>query len=218
MLTVHGLVKRYGALTVLNHVDLRVAEGEVVALLGSSGAGKTTLLQLIGTLDRPDAGGITFGGTDLLRMTSQALAAFRNQNLGFVFQFHHLLDEFTALENAAMPGYIAGLGRAEAERRATALLERLGLAQRLDHRPRELSGGEQQRVAVARALVNRPRLILADEPTGNLDITNAQSLFELFLSLAREHGVAFVVATHHEAFGAQADRVVRLSQGRVVSD
>ena len=217
MLVAEGLVKRYGALQVLDGVSLTVPAGAVVALLGRSGAGKTTLLQLIGTLDRPDAGRLSFEGTDLMALRPRALARFRNAHLGFVFQFHHLLDEFTALENAAMPGYIAGVGRAVAEGRAHELLEQLGLAERLHHRPRELSGGEQQRVAVARALHNRPRLIVADEPTGNLDAANAQALFDRFVGLARQQGVAFVVATHHEALAAQADLVVRLEAGRLAS-
>ncbi len=218
MISATGLTKAYGALQVLRGVDLSVAPGEVVALLGSSGAGKTTLLHLLGTLDKPDQGTVRFEGQDLFRLSERQRARFRNERLGFVFQFHHLLDEFTALENVAMPAYIRGLSTAEANRKATVLLDRLGLSARLTHRPQELSGGEQQRVAVARALVNEPRLILADEPTGNLDAANAHGLFSLLVELAAERGVACLVATHHAAFGQLAHRVIRLHQGLLANE
>lgn len=217
MILARNLVKSYGSLAVLRGVDLEVAPGEVIALLGPSGAGKTTLLQVLGTLDAPDQGTLEFEGVNLLALSERKRAHFRNEKLGFVFQFHHLLDEFTALENVAMPAYILGLPRAEAERRAAALLDELGLSGRLHHRPQELSGGEQQRVAVARALVNRPRLLLADEPTGNLDAANANTLVQLLLAAAAERQVACVVVTHHEAVGQAAHRRLHLAAGRIDS-
>jgi lipoprotein-releasing system ATP-binding protein len=214
MLVAEGLTKSYGALPVLRGIDLRIEPGEFVALVGTSGAGKTTLLQVLGLLDSPDAGTLTFQGTDLLRLRESAAAQFRNRTLGFVFQFHHLMAEFTALENVCIPALLRGDSRRSAESRARTLLAELGLEQRLTHKPAALSGGEQQRVAVARALVNDPKLILADEPSGNLDSANANALFNLFQNLARSRGVALLVATHNQEFAAAADRTLRIRDGR----
>ncbi len=202
-------------LPVLSGVTFDVSAGEVVAIVGESGTGKSTLLHLIGTLDRPDAGRIVIGGRDIFAQRDARLAAFRNASIGFVFQFHHLLPEFTAAENVAMPALIGGMAMALARKRALELLDQVGLADRADHRPAELSGGEQQRVAVARALVNRPGLVLADEPTGNLDTGTADRLHHEILRLSRAFGQTFLLVTHNPALASLCDRVLRLEGGVV---
>ena len=219
ILEAEGLVKRYstagGYLEVLSGLDLTVRAGEMVAVVGESGTGKSTLLHLLGALDRPTAGHVLFRSEDVFAQKDEALAAFRNRAIGFVFQFHHLLPEFTALENVAMPALIAGEGLDAARPRATELLALLGLGARADHRPSQLSGGEQQRVAVARALMNRPGLVLADEPTGNLDTRTAEKLHDEIRRLASTQDQAFVVVTHNPALAALADRVLELREGRL---
>lgn len=206
------------ALDVLKGIDLTIEQGQILAIVGPSGAGKSTLLHCIGTLDLPTTGRIKFGGEELTTMRPSRLAAVRNRDVGFVFQFHHLLPEFTALENILLPGLIAGRPRAELEKRATLLLEEVGLASRATHRPGELSGGEQQRVAVARALALEPRMVLADEPTGNLDSSTSDSIHELFFEINRRHNTTIVVVTHNPAFADSMPRVVHLKDGRVDKD
>lgn len=213
MIEAKNIVKNYGSLQVLRGVDVSIAKGEVVSIVGPSGAGKTTLLQILGTLDRPDGGTVTYDGTDMTRMSDNELARFRNKNIGFVFQFHQLLPEFTTLENVAIPALIGGESRETAYRRAQELLDYLGLAARLDHKPAQLSGGERQRVAVARALVNKPKVILADEPSGSLDTANKQELHQLFFKLRDEMQQTFVIVTHDEALASQADRTLRMKDG-----
>lgn len=213
-----GLEKSYvtgggGRLEVLRGVDFRARAGEVVAIVGESGTGKSTLLHLLGALDRPDSGTVTYRGADIFRKSDEALADFRNREIGFIFQFHHLLPEFTALENVAMPALIGQQSMRDARPRALELLRILGLDERASHRPSELSGGEQQRVAVARALMNEPGLILADEPTGNLDTRTADRLHEEILRLSREFDYTFVIVTHNLALADMADRVLRLENG-----
>jgi len=203
---------------VLKGISLEIQAKAVVALVGASGAGKSTLLHLLGTLDEPDKGEVWFEDTCLTRLGEKQLSAFRNQSLGFVFQFHQLFPEFTALENVCIPAYIAGVSRANAEKQAKSWLERLGLSARANHKPSELSGGEQQRVAVARALINRPRIILADEPTGNLDSANSQELFRIMLELARAEGIGFLVATHNLELAGQADRILHIRDGKLPED
>ena len=220
VLSVEGLTKTYvggdgGLITVFDGVDLEVARGEMVAVVGASGAGKSTLLHLLGALDRPTAGRVRIGGRALEGMNDDEISTLRNRTVGFVFQFHHLLREFTALENVMMPLRIAGVSDARASERAIALLERVGLSGRVHHRPSELSGGEQQRTAVARALVADPQVVLADEPSGNLDHSNSERLHELFSQLAHELEVAMVVVTHNRALAARADRVLQLEDGRL---
>lgn len=213
MLIADNIHKSYGKVEVLKGVSINLQEGEIVALIGASGAGKSTLLQILGTLDQPDQGDILFEGQMIHQLPERQQAKFRNESLGFVFQFHHLLPEFTALENVCMPGWIGKTSRSEVENRAKELLDRLGLAHRLEHKPSQLSGGEQQRVSVARALINQPRLILADEPTGNLDTQNSQELYDLLFNLTRETGVAFLVATHNLALAERADRTLSIQDG-----
>ena len=213
MIEAKNIVKNYGSLQVLRGVDVSIAQGEVVSIVGPSGAGKTTLLQILGTLDRPDGGTVTYDGTDMTRMSDNELARFRNKNIGFVFQFHQLLPEFTTLENVAIPALIGGENRETAYSRAQELLDYLGLAARLDHKPAQLSGGERQRVAVARALVNKPKVILADEPSGSLDTANKQELHQLFFKLRDEMQQTFVIVTHDEALASQADRTLRMKDG-----
>lgn len=219
LLSARGLVKSFShggrEIQVLRGLDLDLARGERVAVLGKSGVGKSTLLHVLGTLDRPDAGTVTVEAENVFAMTERRLAAFRNGHMGFVFQFHHLLPEFSALENVMIPAIIAGLSRREAETRARALLDDVGLGPRAAHRPAELSGGEQQRVALARALVMRPRLILADEPTGNLDDATSEEVHSLFADLNDRFDVAFLVATHNRRLAARMDRVLRLEEGVV---
>jgi lipoprotein-releasing system ATP-binding protein len=213
-----GLSKSFGdgrQIQVLSGLDLEVGQGEKVAIVGQSGVGKSTLLHILGALDRPTSGRVLFGGVDLGGLDDSSLARFRNKEIGFIFQFHHLLPDFTALENTMMPALIQGLSRAEAAARAEAVLRRVGLGERLTHRPGELSGGEQQRVAVARAVVLSPRAVLADEPTGNLDPTTAGEVHELLIELNRSQGVTFVIVTHNEQLAGMTDRMLVLRQGRV---
>jgi lipoprotein-releasing system ATP-binding protein len=214
MLIAKGIHKSFGELSILKGVDLEVKTGEIVAIVGPSGAGKSTFLQILGTLDRPDSGEISLNNQQVLQLSLNQLDAFRNRNIGFVFQFHHLLPEFTALENVCIPAFIQGISRPEAELRAQELLNLLGLSERMHHKPDALSGGEQQRVAVARALVNKPSVILADEPSGNLDSANAQALHELFLKLRDEFNHTFVIVTHNEQLAALADRCLVMQDGR----
>lgn len=218
MLTARNIVKSYGSLQVLRSVDLTVGRGEFLAIVGPSGAGKTTLLQIIGTLERPDSGEVTIDGTDVMRLSERRLAEFRNRNIGFVFQFHQLLPEFTLAENVALPAMIGGEKRSKALARAADLLGQLGLADRLDHRPAQLSGGERQRAAVARALINDPAVILADEPTGSLDSRNREELYRLFFDLRASTGKTFIIVTHDDSLAHHADRVVRMRDGIIESD
>jgi len=205
-------------LDVLRGIDLNVYAGQILAIVGPSGAGKSTLLHCMGTLDLPSAGRIRLGSEELTTMSNSRLAAVRNRDIGFVFQFHHLLPEFTALENVMIPGLIQGRPRREMEKRATALLEEVGLVHRATHRPGELSGGEQQRVAVARALALDPKLVLADEPTGNLDTATSDAIHDLFFQINREHGTTIIVVTHNPTFAERMPRVVRMKDGRVEAD
>ena len=217
MIRIEGIRKSYGSLEVLKGIDLMINKSDIIAIVGRSGAGKTTLLQLLGTLDRPDSGKIYFNNEDPFLLNDKKLSAFRNSHIGFVFQFHQLLPEFTALENVMIPGMIAGKKTAELKTRATHLLEKLRLSDRIQHKPSELSGGEQQRVAVARALMNEPELILADEPSGNLDSKNARELHELFLELRRDEGQTFVIVTHNETLAELADRKIVMEDGLIKS-
>jgi lipoprotein-releasing system ATP-binding protein len=218
MIRTQGIIKSYGELKVLKGIDILISDKEVVSIVGASGAGKTTLLQIIGTLDRPDNGEIFFNNTDICKLRGRALAAFRNNNIGFVFQFHQLLPEFTALENVCIPAYIAGKSKIEAERRATELLGFLSLSERLDHKPSELSGGEQQRVAVARALVNNPSVILADEPSGNLDTENKNELHKLFFKLRDTFGQTIIIVTHDRQLASMSDRILQIKDGLIVNE
>lgn len=215
-----GIRKSYfigkSELAVLKGIDLSIAAGEIIAVVGASGAGKSTLLHILGTLDRPTAGSVCYDGTDMFKLNDDAIAKFRSLQIGFVFQFHHLLPEFTALENIAMPAMIAGKKLAQIKPLAGKLLSEVGLADRAEHRPSELSGGEQQRIAVARALINNPKVILADEPSGNLDSRNAESLHELVLELCRKHQTTFVIATHNEHLTNLAHRVLKIQDGVLV--
>lgn len=215
MITVKDIHKSYGSLEVLKGVDLTIERGEVMAIAGPSGAGKTTLLQIIGTLDRADSGSVLYDGTEVLTLKEPEAARFRNRNIGFVFQFHQLLPEFTLEENVALPALIGGESRQEAFRRAKELVGYLGLSDRLTHRPAELSGGERQRAAVARALINRPQVVLADEPSGSLDSHNRAELHRLFFDLRRDFGQTFVIVTHDETLAAQCDRTVHMCDGRI---
>ena len=216
MIQAENIVKKYGDLEVLRGVDLTVESGEIVSIVGASGAGKTTLLHILGTLALPDVGTLTVGGQSTSGMSRRELSSFRNAHLGFVFQFHRLLPEFNALENVMMPAWIAGQKDSGTRSRATQLLKELGLGHRLDHNPAELSGGEQQRVAVARALMNEPSVLLADEPSGNLDSENASALHDLFFDLRERLGQTIVLVTHNEALAHRADRMLRMADGRFV--
>ena len=215
MILAEHITKSYGSLQVLKGITLEVADGEVVSVVGPSGAGKTTLLQILGTLSRQDGGSVTIDGTRTDQLASNQLARFRNQTIGFVFQFHQLLPEFNALENVCIPGYIANRPRKEVESKALELLDFLGLTARLDHKPAELSGGEQQRVAVARALINDPRVILADEPSGNLDTENKKELHRLFMTLREKFRKTLVIVTHDRELAGMADRTVTMKDGRI---
>ena len=216
MIKVESVNKSFGELRVLNDVSLSINRGEFVSIVGQSGAGKTTLLQIIGTLDRPDSGSVWIGGESLFGMDEDSLSSFRNLHIGFVFQFHQLLPEFSALENVMIPALIGNKSKVEAEKRAKELLEFLGVAQRAEHKPSELSGGERQRVAVARALVNRPDVLLADEPSGSLDSKNKEELNKLFLKLKDELNQTLVVVTHDMEMASVSDRVLRMQDGRIV--
>ncbi len=215
MVEAHSLTKSFGSLEVLRGIDLTIAQGEVVSIMGASGAGKTTLLQILGTLDRPTSGSVAIDGTDPFALSQKQIAAFRNTKIGFVFQFHQLLPEFTALENAMLPALIGGKSTDEAHVRATELLDFLNLSHRADHKPNELSGGEKQRAAIARALINNPSVVFADEPSGNLDSHNADELQSLFFSLRERYGQTFVIVTHDARLAETCDRMILIKDGTV---
>ncbi|MCD8101841.1 MAG: ABC transporter ATP-binding protein [Alistipes sp.] len=216
MIEAAGIRKCYGDLQVLKGIDLTVARGEVVSIVGASGAGKTTMLQILGTLSQPDSGKVFIDGTRVDSLTDKPLSGFRNQKIGFVFQFHHLLPEFSAFENICIPGYIGGRDRREVERRADELLDMLGLTDRREHRPGELSGGEQQRVAIARAIINSPAVLFADEPSGNLDSVNREEIHRLFFDLREKYGQTTVIVTHDENLATMADRRITMRDGMIV--
>ena len=218
MIKVTDIHKRFGDLEVLKGVSLDVARGDVVSIVGASGAGKTTLLQIVGTLSRPDGGRVEIDGQDVFSLGDKTLSRFRNGRIGFVFQFHHLLPEFTAFENVCIPGLIGKHPRAEVERRAAELLEMMGLAGRRDHKPGQLSGGEQQRVAIARALAKNPKLLLCDEPTGALDYNTGKAVLKLLQDTCRQSGVTVIVITHNQAITAMADRIITVKNGTIVSE
>lgn len=217
MLKAQNITKTYGQLSVLKGVDISVNKGEIVSIVGSSGAGKSSLLHILGTLDRADTGNISINNQSVEGLKGKELAAFRNRNIGFVFQFHHLLPEFSALENVSIPGWIAGKKRKEVTDQAAELLEKLGLGNRKEHKPQELSGGEQQRVAVARALINQPVIVFADEPTGNLDSKNAKELHDLFVSLRDDFQQTFLIVTHNEELAAMSDRSLFMRDGLIIA-
>ena len=216
MIEIEYINKSYGQLHVLRDVSVTIEKGEIVSIVGPSGAGKTTLLQIIGALDAPDSGSVRYDGVDVLKMRDNELARFRNKNIGFVFQFHQLLPEFTTVENVAIPALIGGLKQGEARRRALELLDFMGLTERAEHKPAQLSGGERQRVAVARALVNNPEVILADEPSGSLDSQNKQELHRLFFRLRDEMSQTFVIVTHDETLARDTDRIIHMKDGAIV--
>lgn len=216
MIEIEGITKSFGQLQVLKGIDLNIDKGEVVSIVGPSGAGKTTLLQIIGTLDRADSGRVIINGTDVSRMKEKELSAFRNKEIGFVFQFHQLLPEFTALENVTIPALIKGVSATDARKQALEMLNFLGLSDRPSHKPAELSGGEKQRVAVARALINNPAVVLADEPSGSLDTKNKEELHNLFFELRDKLGQTFVIVTHDEGLAGQTDRTIHMLDGRIV--
>ena len=216
MIHLEGITKSFGSLQVLKGIDLEITQGEVVSIVGPSGAGKTTLLQIMGTLDSPDTGMINIDGTNVSRMKEKELSAFRNKHIGFVFQFHQLLPEFTALENVMIPACIAGVPTKLASMRAMAILDFMGLMERASHKPNELSGGEKQRVAVARALINQPAVILADEPSGSLDSHNKEELHQLFFDLRNRFGQTFVIVTHDEALAKITDRTIHMVDGNII--
>lgn len=217
MLTATNIEKFYGKLQVLKGVDITINKGEIVSIVGSSGAGKSTLLHILGTLDSPDRGQVLLNNQRVENLKGKALAKFRNRHIGFVFQFHHLLPEFTALENVCIPGWIAGGTKKDTEERAKELLNNLGLGQRLENKPHQLSGGEQQRVAVARALINKPDIVMADEPTGNLDSENGRELHKLFLELRDKYQQSFLIVTHNEELAQMSDRIVHMKDGKIIS-
>lgn len=218
MLRAQHIEKFYGKLHVLKGVDISIEAGEIVSIVGSSGAGKSTLLHILGTLDKPDKGVVTLNNQRIDQLTGNALANFRNKNIGFIFQFHHLLPEFTALENVCIPGWIAGDKKRDTASRAKTLLDTLGLSERLENKPHQLSGGEQQRVAVARALINNPSIVMADEPTGNLDSENGRELHQLFISLRDQFKQSFLIVTHNEELAQMSDRVVQMKDGYIIDD
>jgi lipoprotein-releasing system ATP-binding protein len=216
MLSAKNIQKRYGQLQVLKGVDINIKKGEIVSIVGSSGAGKSTLLHILGTLDKAGAGEIILNDQRIDKLSGKKLAAFRNNEIGFVFQFHHLLPEFTALENVCIPGWIAGGKKKEVKARAGELLHILGLKDRLENKPQQLSGGEQQRVAVARALINNPSIVMADEPTGNLDSANAKDLHQLFIDLRKQFNQTFLIVTHNEELARMSDRIVHMKDGKII--
>lgn len=216
MLKAEHITKKYGSLQVLKGVDIEINKGEIVSIVGSSGAGKSTLLHILGTLDKADSGSIWLNNEAVDQLSGKKLAAFRNNHIGFVFQFHHLLPEFSAVENVSIPGWIAGRKKKEVAARAMELLTTLGLGDRMENKPQQLSGGEQQRVAVARALINNPDIVFADEPTGNLDSTNAKELHELFVQLRRDFHQTFLIVTHNEELAAMSDRTLHMKDGKIV--
>lgn len=218
MLRAQHIEKNYGKLHVLKGVDISIEAGEIVSIVGSSGAGKSTLLHILGTLDKPDNGVVTLNNQRIDQLTGNALANFRNKNIGFIFQFHHLLPEFTALENVCIPGWIAGDKKRDTASRAKTLLDTLGLSERLENKPHQLSGGEQQRVAVARALINNPSIVMADEPTGNLDSENGRELHQLFISLRDQFKQSFLIVTHNEELAQMSDRIVQMKDGYIMDD
>ena len=218
MIEIKGVTKSFGSLQVLKGIDLRIEKGEIVSIVGPSGAGKTTLLQILGTLDKPDSGSVVVDGIETSTLSTNKLSEFRNRHLGFVFQFHQLLPEFTAIENIMIPAYIAGMKPKEARSRAEELLAFMGLSDRATHKPNELSGGEKQRVAVARALMNNPAVILADEPSGSLDSNNKEELHKLFFELRDKFGQTFVIVTHDETLATLTDRTIHLKDGRIVGE
>lgn len=216
MLSGKNILKNYGHVQVLKGVDIEVEKGEIVSIVGSSGAGKSTLLHILGTLDKPANGEIYLNDTRIDKLNGKSLATFRNKNIGFIFQFHHLLPEFTALENVCIPGWIAGKSKKDTILRATELLTSLGLNERLENKPHQLSGGEQQRVAVARALINNPSIVLADEPTGNLDSQNARDLHKLFIDLRTKYNQTFLIVTHNEELAQMSDRILHMKDGKMI--
>jgi lipoprotein-releasing system ATP-binding protein len=217
MLEVRNIIKNYGSLQVLKGINLHIKKGEIVSIVGASGAGKSTLLQIVGTLDSPDEGEVIIGGSNLAQLNESELAVFRNKNIGFIFQFHNLLPEFTAFENVCIPAYIGGKDKDVTEKKANELLNILGLSSRINHKPSELSGGEQQRVAIARALINNPAIIFADEPSGNLDSNNAEELHKLFFKLRDDLNQTFVIVTHNANLAAMADRKLEIRDGKIIS-
>jgi lipoprotein-releasing system ATP-binding protein len=216
MLTAEGIHKTYGQLEVLRGVSINIKLGEIVSIVGPSGSGKSSLLHILGTLDKADSGSLSLDNQNLDGLNARSLAAFRNRNIGFVFQFHHLLPEFSALENVSVPGWIAGGNKKEVEQKAIALLQLLGLKDRIENKPQQLSGGEQQRVAVARALINQPKIIFADEPSGNLDSANARELHDLFFSLRKQFNQTFLIVTHNEELAQMSDRILHMKDGKIV--
>ena len=216
MLKAHNIEKYYDQLWVLKGVDMEVKKGEIVSIVGPSGSGKSTLLHILGTLDQPSKGAVSVNGQPVDFGNAKKLAAFRNRHIGFVFQFHHLLPEFSAIENVCIPGWIAGRNKKEVEKRAVEILDMLGLSQRRDNKPGQLSGGEQQRVAVARALINNPDIVFADEPTGNLDSANASDLHQLFFDLREQFGQTFLIVTHNEELADRSDRVLHMKDGKII--
>lgn len=218
MIELEGITKSFGPLQVLKGIDLTIGKGEIVSIVGPSGAGKTTLLQIMGTLDKPDSGRLVLNGTEVSRLNESRLSAFRNKEIGFVFQFHQLLPEFTALENVTIPALIGGDSAASARKRAMELLEMMGLQERASHKPAELSGGEKQRVAVARALVNHPSVVLADEPSGSLDTQNKEELHQLFFDLRDKLGQTFVIVTHDEGLASSTDRKIHIIDGKIKTE
>lgn len=218
MLNARNIRKNYGSLPVLQSVDIDIKKGEIVSIVGSSGAGKSTLLHILGTLDSADSGSIMLEGEAVDKLKGNRLAAFRNKHIGFVFQFHHLLPEFTAVENVCIPGWVAGRKKKEVTEEAINILKTLGLGERLDNKPQQLSGGEQQRVAVARALINKPSIIMADEPTGNLDSARAKELHQLFIDLRNKFNQTFLIVTHNEELAAMSDRVLHMKDGKIIDN